>query len=206
MRRMQQCILDNGGEMRIRETGAPLYRLKVTLQGVRPPIWRRFLVPGDIKLNRLHDSLQAVMGWTNSHLHQFDIRGERYGIPDREFGDEITNENKIALCEVLSRPKDRLIYQYDFGDDWIHDVVLEAVLPAGEKGQYPMIEAGKRACPIEDCGGCYGYMEMLEALKDSKHPEHENMVEWVGGSFDSEAFNVIQANIAIHGGWVKNKE
>jgi len=133
--------------MRIKETGASLYRMKVTLRGIRPPIWRRFLVPSDITLKRLHDSLQAVMGWTDSHLHQFEAQGVRYGTPDREFDDAKISENKIALNDVLCRTKDRLIYEYDFGDSWIHDVVLEAVLPPGKNGRYPIIEAGKRACP-----------------------------------------------------------
>lgn len=189
--------------MRIKETGASLYRMKVTLRGIRPPIWRRFLVPSDITLKRLHDSLQAVMGWTDSHLHQFEAQGVRYGTPDREFDDAKISENKIALNDVLCRTKDRLIYEYDFGDSWIHDVVFEAVLPPGKNGRYPIIEAGRRACPPEDCGGCYGYMELLEALSNPKHPEHENLVDWIGGSFDPEAFDVLQANIAIHGGWVR---
>jgi hypothetical protein len=192
--------------MRIYETGAPLYRLKVTLRGLRPPIWRRFLVPSDITLRRLHDSLQAVMGWTDSHLHQFEARGVRYGTSDREFGETHASENKTALRQVLCRPKDRLIYEYDFGDSWIHDVVLEAVLPPGNSGRYPVIEAGKRACPPEDVGGSYGYMEFLEALSDPKHPEHEQIVEWIGGSFDAEAFDVLQANLGIHGGWARSKE
>lgn len=191
--------------MRIRETGAPLYRLKVTLRGMRPPIWRRFLVPSDIKLKRLHDSLQAVMGWTDSHLHQFEARGVRCGTSDREFGMLRVSENKTALCEVLRRPKDRLTYEYDFGDSWVHDVVLEAVLPPGKDGLYPLVEAGKRVCPPEDVGGDYGYVEFLEALVDPQHPEHENMVEWIGGAFDPEAFDVVEANVAIHGGWVRRK-
>jgi hypothetical protein len=192
--------------MRIRETGAPIYRLKVTLRGLRPPIWRRFLVPSDITLKRLHDSLQAVMSWTDSHLHQFEAQGVHYGTSDPEFGTESVSEKKTALHEVLRRPKNKLIYEYDFGDSWIHEVVLEAVLPPGKDGLYPMVEAGKRACPPEDVGGIYGYMEFLEALADPKHPDHENMVDWIGGPFDPEEFDVLQANIAIHGGWVQSKE
>ena len=192
--------------MRIRETGASLYRLKVTLRGLRPLIWRRFLVPSDITLKRLHDSLQMVMGWTNSHLHQFESHGVHYRISGREFGVECVSENRMALCEVLCRPKDRLVYEYDFGDCWIHDVVLEAVLPPGKGGCYPVIEAGKRACPPEDVGGDYGYLNFLEAIADPKHPEHEDMLEWIGGSFDPEAFNVVEANLAFHGGWVRRKE
>ena len=186
--------------MRIRETGAPLYRLKVTLRGLRPPMWRRFLVPGDIKLKRLHDSLQAVMGWTDSHLHQFESQGVRYGTTDREFGVARVSETKTAVCEVLRRPEDRLVYEYDFGDDWLHDVVLEAILPAGKNGGYPVIEAGKRACPPEDVGGSYRYEELLAALADPAHPEHDWATECLGEGFDPEAFDVDAANTAIHGG------
>lgn len=192
--------------MRIRETGAPLYRLKVTLRDVRPPIWRRFLVPGDISLKRLHDSLQAVMGWTDSHLHQFEARGVRYGASDREFGVMRVSETKTILREVLCRPKDRLTYEYDFGDGWVHDVVLEAVLPPGEGGLYPCVEAGKRACPPEDVGGCYGYDQCLAALTDPRHPDHEHVVGWIGGAFDPEAFDVAAVNQAIHGGRPRRRD
>jgi hypothetical protein len=192
--------------MRIRETGAPLYRLKVTLRGLRPPIWRRFLVPSDIRLKRLHDSLQAVMGWTDSHLHQFESQGVRYGTTDREFGLARVSEARTVVCDVLRRPKDRLVYEYDFGDDWLHDVVLEAILPAGKDGRYPVIEAGKRACPPEDVGGSYGYEELLAALADPAHPEHDQATDWLGEGFDPEAFDVNAANIALHRGSVPRRD
>ena len=102
--------------MRIRSTGAPLYRLKITLTGSRPPIWRRFLVPSDISLKRLHDALQAVMGWTNSHLHQFEVSGILYGTSDRDHGVRRLSETRTPLDRVLRRPKDRMSYEYDFGD------------------------------------------------------------------------------------------
>lgn len=192
--------------MRIRETGAPVYRLKVTLKGLRPPIWRRFLVPSDITLKRLHDCLQAVMGWTDSHLHQFEARGVCFGTSDRESGVRRVSEAKTTISEVLRRPKDRLTYEYDFGDRWEHDVVLEAVLPAGKGGRYPAIEAGKRACPPEDAGGVYGYVAYLEVLADPAHPEHDDVVEWLGEAFDPEAFDVGAANLTIHAGRISDKE
>jgi hypothetical protein len=201
-----QTFCAPGGEMRIRETGAPLFRLKVTLRGFKPPIWRRFVVPSDVTLKRLHDSLQAVMGWTDSHLHQFESRGVCYGTSDREFDFTPVSENRTRVCQVLQHPKDRLTYEYDFGDDWVHDVVLEEILPPGQGGPYPLIESGKRACPPEDVGGVYGYLNLLEALADPKHPEHRDMMAWVGGAFDPEAFDVGEANLAIHGGWVRRQE
>jgi Plasmid pRiA4b ORF-3-like protein len=192
--------------MRIRSTGAPLYRIKVTLRGSRPAIWRRFVVPSDITLKRCHDALQAVMGWTDSHLHQFEAWGNLYGTSDPEFGVKRISEARTTLDQVLKRPKDRMRYEYDFGDSWEHDVVLEAVLPSELGGVYPQVEAGKRACPPEDVGGVHGYVGFLEALRDSSHPEHAEVREWVGREFDPEAFTVREANLAIHGGWtlVKN--
>jgi len=192
--------------MRIREKGAAIFRLKVTLRGSKPPIWRRFLVPGDISLKRLHDSLQAVMGWPDSHLHQFEARGVCYGTSDREFGVKRVSENKTTIGQVLRNTKDRLTYGYDFGDGWFHDVVLEEVLEFGQGGPYPIVEAGKRACPPEDVGGVYGYLNFLEALADPNHPEHRDMIDWAGAAFDPEAFDVGEANLAIHGGWVRRKE
>jgi len=191
--------------MRIRSTGGPVYRLKVTLRGSRPPIWRRFLVPADIPLKRLHDCLQAVMGWTDSHLHQFAVRGVFYGISDRESGVRRVSENRTTVAQLLRRPKDRITYEYDFGDGWEHDVILEAILPPERDGLYPVVEAGKRACPPEDVGGVHGYHDFLEALGDPGHPEHGDLLEWVGGSFDQDSFSVGEANLDIHGGWVRRK-
>ncbi|TAK54567.1 MAG: plasmid pRiA4b ORF-3 family protein [Gammaproteobacteria bacterium] len=176
--------------MRIRATDDAIYRLKVSLRGVRPPIWRRFLVPAGITLRRLHDCLQEVMGWTQSHLHQFEAGGVIYGTPDLEFGVATISESRARLDQLLRRPKDRLTYEYDFGDSWEHDVVLESILPPAPAARYPIVEDGKRACPPEDCGGPYGYLRFLEIIADPRHPEHEEMLEWAGGDFDPEAFEV----------------
>ena len=143
------------------------------------------------------------MGWTDSHLHQFEAEGVCYGTSDREFGIARVSEARTTLDQVLRRPKDRLRYEYDFGDGWDHDVILEAIVASQSGRLYPLVEAGKRACPPEDCGGSYGYLDFLEAISDPKHPEHRTMLDWVGGAFDPEAFDVSQANLAIHGGWVR---
>jgi hypothetical protein len=137
------------------------------------------------------------------HLHQFEVGGVLYGTSDRQFGLTRVSENKTTVDQVLRRPKDRLSYEYDFGESWVHDVILEAILEQAGDGRYPIIEAGRRACPPEDIGGVHGYSHFLEVLANSKHPEHQEMKEWVGGSFDPEFFNVHGANLAIHGGWVK---
>jgi hypothetical protein len=194
---------DGRQEMRIRSKDLPIYRLKVTLRDSSPPIWRQFLVPSHIPLKRLHDALQDVMGWTDSHFHLFEAGGVLYGTAHDGEGPRMLSENRTTLAEVLRRPKDRLTYEYDFGDSWEHDVVLEAVLPAEPGGMYPVVEAGRRACPPEDVGGIPGYMDFLEALADPKHPEHRDVTEWIDGSFDPESFSVGEANLAIHGGWVR---
>jgi hypothetical protein len=174
--------------------GSSIVRLKVTLRGIRPAIWRRVEVPADLSLFDLHRVLQAAMGWTDSHLHQFVHRGVYYGPPDREFGMEVVSERRTRLDELLEKPKDRLIYEYDFGDGWEHDVVLEAAGAPQPDARYPRVVDGKRACPPEDVGGPGGYAEFLEALADPAHEEHEHMLAWVGGRFDPEHFDLLVAN------------
>ncbi len=187
--------------MRIRETGGPIYRLKVTLRGSKPPIWRRFLIPGGITLKRLHDSLQAVMGWYDGHLHQFHCAGVLYGTSDREIGLDRASETRTTVDQLLRRPKDRLVYEYDFGDSWEHEVVLEGILPPGRDGRYPIVEAGRRACPPEDVGGIPGYERFLEIVTSPKHPEYRETLEWFGRPFDPESFDPHEVNLSIHGGW-----
>ena len=178
-----------------------VFQLKVTLRGIRPPIWRRVLVPSDLTLLQLHDVLQVLMGWTDSHLHQFEVAGNFYGTPDPELEVERKNERKVRLNEVLHHPKDRMAYEYDFGDSWEHELVLEKIVPRVPKVRYPVVTGGKRACPPEDVGGVWGYGHFLEAVSDSQHPDHEDMVEWSGEGFDPDAFDVGAANRAFHGGW-----
>lgn len=186
---------------RMRATGSRIYQLKVTLRDIRPPIWRRFAVPSDIPLKRLHEALQLIMGWTDSHLHQFEARGGRYGPPDRDL--ERTNEATTTLDRVLRKPKDRMTYEYDFGDGWMHDVELEKVLPPSSEGLFPIMLAGKRACPPEDVGGAPGYARFLAIMANPKHPEHRDMLDWADGPFDPEAYDVGQANLDLHGGWAR---
>ncbi len=190
--------------LRIRSTGAQLYQLKVTLAGIRPSVWREFLVPRDISLKRLHDSLQMVMGWTDSHLHQFNRDGVIYGTSDPDSGLRCVSENTTKLDAVLRKPGDRLTYEYDFGDSWEHEVRLEKVLEPTGPGFFPVILAGRRACPPEDVGGVPGYYHFLEVLADPKHPAHADMLEWVGDSFDPEAYDAKRANLELHGGWVRD--
>lgn len=169
-----------------------IYQLKVTLRRSKPPIWRRILVPADTKLSRLHNILQVAMGWTNSHLHMFRVGKTHFGVPSADLDwMEVFDERKATLAEVLPRAKSKMMYEYDFGDCWEHDVLVEKILDADPDAAYPACLAGKRACPPEDCGGVWGYEGFLEAIADPRHPEHESSLEWIGGAFDPEAFDPV---------------
>jgi hypothetical protein len=174
-----------------------MYRLKVTLRGSRPPIWRRLEVRGEVTLFQLHEILQVVMGWTNSHLHQFRRGTTYYGESDPEFGMDRENERRVRLSEVLRKPRDRMVYEYDFGDGWNHDIVRESSKPSAESGPYCRVVAGKGACPPEDVGGIGGYYRFLEAVKNPKHPEHHDTIEWCGGDFDPDAFDPDDINASF---------
>ncbi len=177
-----------------------IYQLKVTLKESKPPIWRRFQVPGNVTLHRLHLILQSVMGWTNSHLYRFEIEGTEYGEPDPEYTDngiDMTGAKRAKLNRVAPSEKMRFGYEYDFGDSWEHKIQVEKILPPEPGAQYPICLAGKRACPPEDCGGIWGYDELLEIIRDSTHEEYERMTEWLGGSFDPEEFDIAEVNRSL---------
>ena len=172
-----------------------IFQIKVTLDGIKPPVWRRLLVPGDISLRQFHDILQVAFGWTDSHLHMFRAGEDIYGSPD-PYGEpgSMKNDARVKLGRVLAKPRDSLIYEYDFGDSWTHQVVLEKVIPETAPANAPSCIGGARACPPEDCGGWWGYVELLKAIRDPRHPEHDEMLEWVGGDFDPERFDPDAVN------------
>ena len=155
--------------------------LKISLRYLKPPIWRSFVVPSEIKLHRLHDVIQAVMGWTNSHLHSFGACKQQFGMldPDDFIGagaeTNLRNERKHTLSALVTKKGDKFTYTYDFGDDWVHEVKVVKMQPATEKMQSALCLAGERACPPEDCGSFPGYINLLETLSDPKHPEHDEM-------------------------------
>lgn len=176
-----------------------IYQIKVTLKDIQPPIWRRVQVPSNISLNKLHRILQAVMPWDDYHLHQFIIGGVNYGEPDPDddFGFELKSDRTAKLNQVASGAGARFTYEYDFGDGWEHEILIEKVLPPEGGVRYPICLAGKRACPPEDCGGTPGYARFLEAIRNPEHEEHEELLQWVGGSFDPEAFDLDEINRAL---------
>ncbi|GDY10995.1 hypothetical protein LBMAG52_44830 [Planctomycetia bacterium] len=174
-----------------------VYQFKFTLLGSKPPIWRRIQVE-DCTLDKLHEHIQTAMGWTNSHLHQFEIKGERYGDPEllddgfEEF--DCVDSTKTNLSQILPTTDKRFsfTYEYDFGDGWEHEILFEGS-PQKEPGKkYPLCLEGARACPPEDVGGIGGFYEFLEALADPKHEQHDDFIEW-GGNFDPNKFDAKQA-------------
>jgi len=169
-----------------------VYQMKVTLEDISPPISRRIQVTNDTTLGKLHRILQIIMGWSNYHLHEFVIDGVSYGVPNKETMFE--NEKNVRLSKVFSEEKTKFAYIYDFGDYWQHKILIDKILPLEPDMQYPICIKGKRACPHEDCGGAGGYEEFLETIRDPNHPEHDEMLEWAGGSFDPEAFDIAEIN------------
>jgi hypothetical protein len=185
-------------------SGVPLYQLKITLKWSKPPIWRRVIVRADMKLDHLHNVIQIVMGWTDSHLHQF-IAGSGfartfYGRPDPEFADmgsAMLGEKRYTVADLAPAAKRKFTYEYDFGDGWLHDVVAEKILPPYPTFKHPVCLAGANACPPEDCGGMGGYYNLLEIMADPKHPEHTDMKEWIGGEFDATQFSLEGVNAIL---------
>jgi Plasmid pRiA4b ORF-3-like protein len=171
-------------------------QLRIELRGVEPLVWRRVLVPENITLAKLHVVLQWTMGWSNSHLHEYEIARRRYGVPDDEWPstEPVTDERRVRLKPLIEDRLRRFIYLYDFGDHWEHIVKVEDLVPP--KPDRPLIVclAGENACPPEDVGGYPGYAEFLEALKDPEHEEHANMLRWIGGSFEPTAFDLAEVN------------
>jgi hypothetical protein len=182
-----------------------VYQFKITLLDTRPPIWRRIQVK-DGTLDKLHEHLQTAMGWTNSHLHHFRVGERLYGDPllmqenieEMEYEDSTTTK----LSDILPKSggRFRFEYEYDFGDGWRHEVRFEGCLRAERGKRYPVCVEGARACPPEDVGGTWGYEELLEAITDPEHEDHDGLLEWAGGSFDPEAFDPVAATREMHRG------
>jgi hypothetical protein len=187
----------NGTRRRTMPSKAQIYQIKVTLDESKPPIWRRILVPGDATLEKLHYILQVAMGWTNSHLHQFIVGQTFFGQPHPDFGLEMRDERRVKLSQIAPGEGFAFRYEYDFGDSWLHNLVVEKVLEPEPGQHYPVCVKGKRACPPEDVGGVWGYEGFLEAIGDPDHPEHEDYLEWIGGEFDAEEFDLDAVNSAL---------
>lgn len=175
-----------------------IYKLKITLIDSKPLIWRRILVEEDVLLSDLHKIIQSAMGWTNSHLHQF-IKDETYyteRIPGDDLWHEMNNVDYkgITLNELLRFVNNTIIYEYDFGDGWSHEILLEKFIKPDESIKYPICSGGKMKCPPEDVGGIGGYMEMLKVLRNPNNEEYESYITWLGGHFDYKEFYIDKVN------------
>ena len=182
-----------------------VYQFKITLMDAEPPIWRRIQV-ADCTLDKLHEHIQTAMGWTNSHMHHFRIDGRLYGDPmlmeetfeELEYHDSTTT--RLSAILPMSGKRLRFEYEYDFGDSWLHEVLFEGRRQAEPGTRYPRCLEGARACPPEDVGGIWGYMDFLAAIADPEHEQHEQMREWIGGKFDPRAFNPAAATRRMRSG------
>ncbi|MFQ5424615.1 MAG: plasmid pRiA4b ORF-3 family protein, partial [Phycisphaerae bacterium] len=210
-----------------RKTDHPstILELRITLRSTKPPIWRRVAVPSDVTLADLHEIVQIAMGWSGGHLHQFSLkttvrqpspvelmrlmqsgkfedvadrlRGERVFIDGRMEAMEGEDESGVTLGELCRKVKDKITYEYDFGDGWLHTIEVTKTYAPKDGVRYPVCLAGKWACPPEDCGGVWGYYEMLAAAKDPDHPEHETYRDWLAPGFDPEAFDREAVNAQL---------
>ena len=174
----------------------PIYRLKITLIGIQPAIWRRIQVPGSMRLCCLHTALQVALGWTDSHLHRFEKDGKEWGVPeyDELYELDLLDQKTAQLSKVLKAEGDSLVYIYDYGDNWRHGVVLEKIIPVNDVVKTPICFGGERRTPPEDVGGVSGYKEFLDVIFDPKHEDFEHFMARAGGSFQPEEFDVRAVN------------
>ncbi len=174
-----------------------VYQLKITLRSVKPPVWRRITVRSDIDLAELAAILEAAMGWLGGHLHAFEGADAKYAMPDPEWPDDDLDERAFQLHDVLPGVGSKLRWDYDFGDGWEHDVVVEEISPQRSDFNGPNCLAGSMACPPEDCGGPMGYEDLLDALSDPAHPELDHLREWAPLDFDPTVFDMDEATAAM---------
>ena len=173
-----------------------VFWLRISLLDHRPEIWRRVLVPGSLRLDKCHMVFQEVMGWTNSHLHQFRIGDALYGMHFEDWPHQELHEVEFKLTDVVHHG-DRFRYDYDFGDSWEHEVLVERADTIRPVLKFAVCLDGANACPPEDCGGTGGYADLLEALANPAHEEHERYRQWAGEDFDPAAFDLAATNAAL---------
>ena len=172
-----------------------IFRIKVKLLGIEPPVWRSLEVDSGYLFYELHHVLQIAFGWENRHLFMFRKGSRQIGIPDQEFDDPKTEaSNEVHLFEILDKPGAEMFYEYDFGDGWQHIITVESEISKPQYS-YPVCLQGARRTPPEDCGGVPGYDGILKILASKKHPEYKETKRWLGkGFFDPEFFDVDAVN------------
>ncbi|HEY3374605.1 MAG TPA: plasmid pRiA4b ORF-3 family protein [Candidatus Aquicultor sp.] len=178
-----------------------VYQFKIALKGIKPLIWRSIQVPETYNFWDLHVAIQDAMGWSDSHLHEFEMKDPLHGIKSKigipvddfdlfPYEHKVLPERNQKIADWFSKTNTTAKYTYDFGDDWVHDVRLEKILSRGKDFTYPRCLTGERACPPEDCGGVWGYEDLLEIIRDPNHKEYEDIIEWLDGELDSEHFSI----------------
>lgn len=178
-----------------------LFQIHIALKYIKPRIWRRLLVAADTPVEDFHKIIQTTMGWENCHLHHFIKDDLIYSLSSEEdlFGFGNIDYQGIKIRKLLCFEGDKILYVYDFGDDWVHEIRLEKILSADNRQKHPVCLKGKRACPPEDCGGVWGYQRILEIMENPQHPDYDNTMEWIGEDFMPDYFNVEEINAALRG-------
>ena len=176
--------------------------LCVTLLGIETPIWRRLRMSANMTLDQLHYAIQGSFGWENCHLHAFTIGGKTYSsnqpAPTGLFGETGDQDSKkVTIADLIEQKIKKFTYEYDFGDSWTHEIKIEKAIPCAKQIKATECIDGKRNCPPEDCGGIWGYEEFVKAMKNKKHPEHRDLIDWYGGPFDPDKFSLQNANKLI---------
>ena len=159
-------------------------------------MWRRLLVPGSVRLDKLHRILQAAMGWEDCHLHMFRLDGLIYCTPFDDFGDDDLDERDVTVVSTAGRV-DSFVYEYDFGDSWEHLVTVHSVRRLSKGLKFAVCLDGAGACPPEDCGGVHGYQDLLRVLDQPNDPRHRELREWAGGTVDPDEFDVAAVNTRL---------
>ena len=170
--------------------------MRIQLNDVDPVIWRRLLVPGSVRMAKLANILIAGMGWTNSHLHAFRVGEKRYGMNFDEYPEGEIDEKSVTVLQSL-RDERRFSFDYDFGDSWEHEVVIEELTWTFFGLKYAVCIDGANACPPEDVGGTGGYAYFLEAINDPEHEEFDDYTAWIDGSFDPSEFDLGEVNAML---------
>jgi hypothetical protein len=178
-----------------------LYQIKIQLEEIDPPVWRRVIIPCDMLLSDFHKVIQTIMGWTNSHLHLFEINDTYYQprIQDDWTWDEKNNVDykETRVSDLLFNENDQIIYEYDPGDYWIHNILLEKITENPKGTHNPKCIDGQRSCPPENSGGTQGYRSLLQVISNPKHVQYKSYIRWLGRVFDPEYFSPKQVNILL---------
>lgn len=176
--------------------GEYVIQLHVELDGVEPKVWRRLLVPGDSQMSEVAETVLIAMGWENSHLHQFEVGDEVYGMNADDFPEEEIDEATVTAIDVL-RGQRSFTFTYNFGDDWEHQITVEDISWTEPPMFCAVCLGGEQACPPEDSGGPGGYRRFLDALADPGHAEHQLYSDWMGGAFDPGVFSIATVNALL---------